>query len=100
MFWIFDENSGDDTQKFLVVAKQCLHKAKDFSTSCAALLERRLRVHTELGGDTARAADSEWLKGCPIPCGFVLNNKSWAKEEGREVMFGVMAFVFPRNHYA
>ena len=30
---------------------------------------RNLGVHRELGGDTARTADPNWPKGCPIACG-------------------------------
>ena len=34
LFWIFfDENSGDNKPMVLVVAEQCLHRAKDFPGS-------------------------------------------------------------------
>lgn len=62
MFWTFDENIGDKTPMFLLVIEQCLHRAKDFPASLAALPERRLGIHKNLGGDTARTADPGWPK--------------------------------------
>lgn len=29
VFWIFDDNSGDDIPMILLVAEQCLHRDKD-----------------------------------------------------------------------
>ena len=49
----------------LVVAEQCSHRAKAFPVSRAAPPERRLGVHKEPGGDTARTADPSWPKGGP-----------------------------------
>jgi len=37
VFWIFDENSSDNTPNFLVVAKSCLHRFKELSASHVAL---------------------------------------------------------------
>ena len=39
---------------------------RDFSASHAQPA-RRLEGHKKLGGDTARAADPNWLKGYSIP---------------------------------
>lgn len=55
----------------------------------------RLRVTKKLRGDIARTANPGWPKGF-TPCGIMLSNESWGKEE--EGMLEVMAFVFPRNH--
>lgn len=44
--------TGGNTAMFLVVAEQCLHRAKNFSAFHAALTVRRLGMHEELGGDT------------------------------------------------
>ena len=41
-------------------------KVKDFSAS-PAQPARRLEGHKKVGGDTARAADPNWPKGCSIP---------------------------------
>lgn len=54
-----------------VVAKLCLHRAKDFSTSPAVPPARRLGVHKDLGGDTTRTVDPNGPKGCPTPCGLM-----------------------------
>lgn len=35
-----------------------------------------LGVHRELGGDTARTADPNWPKGCPIACGAMWDNNT------------------------
>lgn len=70
----------------LVVAEQCLHRAKDFSVSHAALPTRRLGMHKKLGGVTARghSQDSNRPKGYPITYGIMLSSKSGRKkEEGR-----------------
>jgi len=53
-----------------------LHRAKDNSGSSSALPERKLEMHKELGGDTARILDLSWPKRCPIPCGIMLNNEN------------------------
>lgn len=41
----------------------------------------------------------QWPKGCPIPYGIILSNKSWRKERGGGDTFRVMASVFLTNHY-
>lgn len=78
MLWL-DENNGDNTLMFLLAAKHCLHRTKDFSASPAAVPVRSLRVHKKLGEDTARTGP----KGCPTPCSIMLNSNSWGKEGGR-----------------
>jgi len=55
MFWI-RENSVDDKGIF-VLAEQCLHRVNPFSASHTTSPARRLGVHENLGGDTARTAD-------------------------------------------
>lgn len=67
MFQISDENSGSSTPLFLVViVKQCIQKAKDFSVSHAVMPVRRMEVCRQLGRDTARTAGTNWKKGFSI----------------------------------
>ena len=47
MFWIFDENDGDNATMYI---------SKCFLASCAALPVMRLEVNEQLGG----TADSNW----------------------------------------
>ena len=94
VLWIFDENSGDNTPMFLVVAEQCLHRAKDFSASCAALPARRLEAHQELGRDTVGIQTDQRDVPCHMASCSAIKNGVKKEEEG---MFRVMAFVFPRN---
>lgn len=92
MFWIFDANSGDDTLMFIVVAEQCLYRAKEFSASHIALSVRSQGVHKHLGGDRSRIADPSWPKACSTPYAITLSSESCGKD-------GMVAPVFPRNHY-
>ena len=59
---------------FLVVAEQCLYRAKDFTASCSTLPARRLGVYQELGDDTASRAGPGWPKRYLIPRGVKFNN--------------------------
>lgn len=49
-FWIL--NTIDKNTNVLVVAEQCLDRAKHFSASRAALTVRRLGVYKRLGRDS------------------------------------------------
>lgn len=77
MFWIFSENTDDNTP---VIAEQCLHSTKGFS-ACAVFPVRRLGEHKELGGDIGRTDDSNWSEEFPITCDVILSDNSWSKRE-------------------
>lgn len=67
------------------------------------LLAERPRACKKLG-DIARTAAPDWPKGCPIPYGITVSNRIGVKEEeggvgGWDTTLGMMAFVFPINHY-
>lgn len=64
------------TQQCLVVLEQCLHRAKAFLASRAALPARRLRMHKELGRETTRTAEPTWVKGCPLLWDVMWDNKT------------------------
>ena len=49
----------------MVVAKECLHSARNFSASCAGW-QQGTGVHKEMGGDKTRTAHLNWPKGYPI----------------------------------
>lgn len=53
MFWICDANSVDSTGTCSVIAEQCFHRVKGFSTS-NSLPASRLGAHEKLGGDDPR----------------------------------------------
>lgn len=63
MFWIYDENGGDNTPMFSAVAEQHSHRTKDFSASGADLSARTLGVHKVLGGNTGRTSGPR-----DVPC--------------------------------
>jgi len=74
------------TQGFFVIAKQCLHRVKDFSASHNAVPVSRLGVHMELRGDTSGTADIKWPKEYPILYDVILSNKRWRKnKEGEDI---------------
>lgn len=68
-----------------------------FCFSCW-LTVRKLEVHRNLGGDTAKAAVPNWTKEMSV---LGLYTIWWGSEikAGRKKKEGVMAFVFPSNHY-
>lgn len=96
VLWIFEENSGDNTPMFLVVAEKYLHRARDFSASWAPLPVSRLGVREKLLGNTARTGNPDWWKGYLTPYVVMLSSKNGGKKWGT---YGMMAFVFPRKSY-
>jgi len=70
----------------LGIAEQCLHSIKAFSFSDSGPRTSRLGVGKGLGGDTARTADPDCLKGYPVLYDIMLSNQFWGKdEEGGDV---------------
>lgn len=55
-------------------------------------------MHKEPGGDRTRTADPQGPKGCPIPEGVLLSNRSWGKGGGRTGCRD--DGVFPSSRYA
>lgn len=60
MFWIYEQNSTDNTGKF---SDQCSHRVKVFSTSHIASSMSRLGVRKKLWGDTDGDSQNQMTKG-------------------------------------
>jgi len=71
-FWIFDENSVDNTPIFqLLLSSACTELLFGFSC-CPAC--NGLRVLKELQGRRTRIANPKWPRGYPIQYSVLLNN--------------------------
>lgn len=97
MFWICNENTVYKHTGILVATEQCWTEPGTF----LFLTSPRWMAQSTEGagrGHGEKLWHRDMTKGYFTLCDIMLNNKTGEKKrKGR--MFGVMIFVFPRNHY-
>lgn len=86
-------------QDFFFTAEQYLHTDESFTASHPTPSVRKLGMHREWGGDTARTADPKWPKGAFHTIWHQAQHiKRWKKKEEGDT-FGVIVFAFPNHCY-
>ena len=83
------EMSTVDNKLMLYLVLRSTYTKSGFFISSHCPASEELGMHKVAGGDRKRRADPNWPKGCPVPYGIMLNNKTVRVGQRNQLLLGV-----------